>query len=109
MSIHKSKGLEYDTVIIMGFDEESWWAHRAGTNEDGKTYLFVALSRAKQRILLLSCQERGFTTGIKYLEELIMGAGFEQVYLREPQYENELQGSDHVLANDEDWEDTFPQ
>ena len=25
MSIHKSKGLEFDTVIMMGVEEETFW------------------------------------------------------------------------------------
>src|SRR5262249_2744027 len=30
MTVHKSKGLEYDTVLFMGLDDRMWWSHSAG-------------------------------------------------------------------------------
>lgn len=27
MTVHKSKGLEYDTMIFVGLDDQAWWAH----------------------------------------------------------------------------------
>ena len=48
MTIHKSKGLEYDTVIFMGLDDNMWWSHQPGDLEGTSTF-FVGLSRAKQR------------------------------------------------------------
>ncbi len=48
MTVHKSKGLEYDTMIFLGLDDANWWSHTP-QNSDGLATLFVALSRAKQR------------------------------------------------------------
>jgi superfamily I DNA/RNA helicase len=54
MSIHKSKGLEFDTVVILGVENESFWA-----NEDEERCLFfVGISRAKRRLVLTHCDFR---------------------------------------------------
>lgn len=45
MTIHKSKGLEYHTVIFMDINDESFW-----NNNDDANVFFVALSRARERI-----------------------------------------------------------
>jgi superfamily I DNA/RNA helicase len=58
MTIHKSKGLEFDTAIFMGVDDEAWWSHTPGGAEGLSTF-FVSLSRAKQRVLVSYCSERG--------------------------------------------------
>lgn len=54
MSIHKSKGLEFDTVIIMGVEEETFW----GKIEEERSAYFVGISRAKKRLLLTVCDHR---------------------------------------------------
>ena len=58
MTIHKSKGLEFDTVIFIGLDDNAWWSHQPGNAESMATF-FVALSRAKQRAVFSFCSERG--------------------------------------------------
>ena len=35
MTVHKSKGLEYDTVIFMGLDDSAWWSY-SSANPEGK-------------------------------------------------------------------------
>src|SRR5690606_36598158 len=30
MTVHKSKGLEYDTILFVGLDDTMWWSHSAG-------------------------------------------------------------------------------
>jgi superfamily I DNA/RNA helicase len=54
MSIHKSKGLEFDTVIILGAEEETFW----GKPDEERCAFFVAVSRAKRRLLLTVCGSR---------------------------------------------------
>ncbi|QQZ61136.1 ATP-dependent helicase [Paenibacillus sonchi] len=46
MTIHKSKGLEYDTVIFLGLEDDAFWTFRTQRHADMCTF-FVALSRAK--------------------------------------------------------------
>ena len=58
LTVHKSKGLEYDTMIFIGLDDENWWSH-SPNNPDGLATFFVALSRAKQRAIFTFCSQRG--------------------------------------------------
>jgi hypothetical protein len=30
MTVHKSKGLEYDTILFVGLDGKMWWSHKVG-------------------------------------------------------------------------------
>lgn len=48
LTIHKSKGLEFDTVVIQGVEKETFWGN---PNEQRSAY-FVGISRAKQRLML---------------------------------------------------------
>lgn len=48
MTIHKSKGLEYDTVIFLGLEDDAFWSFNSQTLSDMCAF-FVALSRAKQQ------------------------------------------------------------
>jgi DNA helicase-2/ATP-dependent DNA helicase PcrA len=48
MTIHKSKGLEYDTVIFLGLEDDAFWSFQKQSFEDMCAF-FVALSRAKNQ------------------------------------------------------------
>lgn len=50
MTIHRSKGLEYHTVVVLGMDAEQWWAYDRDPSGSHST-LFVGLSRAAQRVI----------------------------------------------------------
>ena len=50
MTIHKSKGLEYDTVIFIGLEDTAFWNITNQADEELCSF-FVALSRAKKRII----------------------------------------------------------
>lgn len=73
MTVHKSKGLEYDTVLFLGLDDNSWWSYKSGEVEGLSTF-FVALSRAKQRVIFTYCRERR-RTRIADLYQLLTKAG----------------------------------
>lgn len=45
MTIHKSKGLEYEAVFFIGFDDDAFWSFTFQEHEDTCTF-FVGLSRA---------------------------------------------------------------
>jgi DNA helicase-2/ATP-dependent DNA helicase PcrA len=57
MSIHKSKGLEFDTVILIGLED---YPFRGLSKKDGEEEctVFVAFSRAKERVIITSVEER---------------------------------------------------
>ena len=50
MTIHKSKGLEYRTVIFLGLEDGAFWSFRGQEHEETCAF-FVAFSRAKQCVL----------------------------------------------------------
>ena len=78
MTVHKSKGLEYDTMIFLGLDDENWWSHTP-RNPDGLATFFVALSRAKQRALFTFCAQRGDRRKVADLYRLLQVAQVPEV------------------------------
>lgn len=78
MTVHKSKGLEYDTILFVGLDDKMWWSHSAG-NPEGIATFFVALSRAKQRAIFTFCAARGRRIGVADLYNLLANAGVQEV------------------------------
>jgi superfamily I DNA/RNA helicase len=78
MTIHKSKGLEYHTVIFVGLDDGAWWSF-AGDQIEGTANFFVAFTRAKQRVVFSYCAHRGARTKIKTLYQLLRAAGVQIV------------------------------
>lgn len=64
LTIHKCKGLEFEKVIVLGVEEELFWGD-AATSE-----FFVAISRAKQELVLTSVDFRARpSTPVKYWRE----------------------------------------
>lgn len=57
MSIHKSKGLEYDTVIFLGL-EDSAFGNFPNKPKEESCVFFVALSRAKRKIIFTITKHR---------------------------------------------------
>jgi superfamily I DNA/RNA helicase len=78
MTVHKSKGLEYDTIVFVGLDDRAWWAHNPGDLEGLATF-FVALSRAKQRAIFAFCQQRGNRVKVAELFKLLADAGVREI------------------------------
>ncbi len=78
MTVHKSKGLEYDTIVFVGLDDRAWWAHNPGDLEGLATF-FVALSRAKQRAIFAFCQQRGNRVKVAELFKLLADAGVPEI------------------------------
>ena len=85
ITVHKSKGLEYHTVVFMGLEDSALWTFAAQSDEEKRTF-FVAFSRAKKRVLFTFCDHRikkGKGSGrqsrgnIGELYTLLEGAGVE--------------------------------
>lgn len=57
MTIHKSKGLEFDSIFFVGLEEAAFWSFSRQSQED-KCAFFVALSRAKKRVDFTFCRGR---------------------------------------------------
>lgn len=54
LTIHKSKGLEFHSVILLGVENETFW----GKLENERCAFFVGISRAKERLILTESTER---------------------------------------------------
>jgi superfamily I DNA/RNA helicase len=78
MTIHKSKGLEYHTVIFLGLDDDAWWSFSRDQAEATSGF-FVAFTRAKQRVLFTYCPTRGDRRQIAALYQLLRRAGVKTV------------------------------
>ncbi len=67
LTVHSSKGLEFENVFIAGF-EEGIFPHKRSLDEDHvdeeRRLCYVAITRAKRRLFISSCSAR-----IKYGEE----------------------------------------
>lgn len=49
MTIHKSKGLEFNTVFFLGLEDSQWWGFRNQPEEEMRSF-FVAFSRAVESV-----------------------------------------------------------
>lgn len=57
MTIHKSKGLEYNTVFFIGLEDDAFWSFKNQSESDIRAF-FVALSRAKNEVYFTFCERR---------------------------------------------------
>jgi DNA helicase II / ATP-dependent DNA helicase PcrA len=64
MSIHKSKGLEYHSVILLGLEDYPFRGITSGDGEEDCNF-FVAFSRAKKRVIFTSTDVRTTPYGQK--------------------------------------------
>jgi superfamily I DNA/RNA helicase len=62
LTIHKAKGLEFHTVVVMGVEAETFWSNDDAAN---RAEFFVAISRAKQRLILTVARQRERPPGAK--------------------------------------------
>jgi len=76
MTVHKSKGLEFHTMIFYGLDNQTWWSLTPQRGEELNTF-FVAFTRAKQRAFFSQCVERGRAIG--WIQRLLAPAGVETI------------------------------
>jgi superfamily I DNA/RNA helicase len=54
MTIHKSKGLDFESVVILGVEKQAFW----GKLDQERCAFFVGVSRAKSRLVLTYAGER---------------------------------------------------
>jgi superfamily I DNA/RNA helicase len=78
MTVHKSKGLEYDTIIFLSLDGRTW-SNRPRGNVEGIATFFVGLSRAKQRVIFTLCDSRDAKDLVQDLYTLLADAGVSEI------------------------------
>ncbi|WP_248137694.1 UvrD-helicase domain-containing protein [Bacillus infantis] len=88
MTIHKSKGLEYDSVFFLGLEDNAFWSFKNQSESDIRAF-FVALSRAKNEVYFTFSETREIMhfkelkttnqsrTVISSLYQLLVDAGVE--------------------------------
>ena len=76
MTIHKSKGLEFHTVVFHGLDDRTWWSLTVDRPEELRAF-FVAFTRAKQRAFFTLCHSRGRVVG--WVDRLLSAAGVGRI------------------------------
>ena len=76
MTIHKSKGLEFHTIIFHGLDNQTWWSLTPDRPEELNSF-FVAFTRAKQRAFFTLCTERG--QPVAWIENFLAPAGVRRI------------------------------
>ncbi|MCS6926736.1 MAG: ATP-binding domain-containing protein, partial [Candidatus Binatia bacterium] len=79
MTIHKSKGLEFHTIVFYGLDNNTWWSLKPDRKEELNSF-FVAFTRAKQRAFFTLCTNRG--KPIDWLENILLPAGVRRAPLK---------------------------
>jgi hypothetical protein len=73
---HKSKGLEFHTMIFYGLDNQTWWSLTPNRTEELNS-LFVAFTRARQRAFFTLCRQRG--QPVTWIETLLAPAGVHRI------------------------------
>ena len=75
MTMHASKGLEFDTVILPDVNEKKIPSRQSNTPEaieEERRMFYVAMTRAKKNLYILYCaQKEGRDTPSRFLEPLI--------------------------------------
>jgi superfamily I DNA/RNA helicase len=77
LTITKSKGLEYDVVVLLGLDDNDWWSFQKQPDEGHSTF-FVAASRARERLFMTLCQGQR-TVKIVEIYKLLEEAGVHTI------------------------------
>lgn len=84
MTVHKSKGLEYHTVIFVGLHQNAFWSYQNNQEEETNAF-FVALSRARERVYFTQSREGGGVARIRGLIDLLEAADVPAVEFRADQ------------------------
>ena len=86
LTIHKSKGLEFDSVIIMAVENEIFF----GNHDENRCAYFVGVSRAKRRLVLTYADQRERSAGYAKRWDVRRSAqneyfGYATQFVRQPQ------------------------
>ena len=75
MTIHKSKGLEFRAVILLGFEDYQYFRYGADFSkiDEERSTIFVALSRAKEKLIISASKYRCHTkeSSFKHIKPII--------------------------------------
>ena len=77
MTVHKSKGLEYDTVLFIGLDDQMWWSYSPRNPEGIAT--FSLRSHEQNNVRYLRFAEPAASVGVSPIS---MNCSTPREYLR---------------------------
>lgn len=77
MTIHKSKGMEFERVIVLGIDKMRWWEFDDEVFEEKVRLIFVSLTRAREKTYFTCCKNYGGT--LTWLGELLDSCGVRRI------------------------------
>jgi superfamily I DNA/RNA helicase len=60
LTVHKAKGLEFELVIFLAVEQQTFWANP----DEERAVFFVGISRAKQRLVLTTASTRNCPPGV---------------------------------------------
>ena len=84
MTIHKSKGLEYEVVYFLGLEDSAFWNFKKQP-EENKSVFYVALSRAKSSLIFTYCKNRNgrqeYNSSINEIYSLLIQSRLVDKYL----------------------------
>jgi len=88
MTVHKSKGLEYHSVVFLGFEDYVFRGFQKIVDDEETCTFFVALSRARKRVMFTFSKERQGQTQsvskIRPLYDLLVQAGVTAEVMEPP-------------------------
>lgn len=79
MNIHKCKGLEYKVVFFIGIEDQAFWKYSSKNFED-KCAIYVALSRAKERLIISTSKYREFRINSKWDNRISKYEKVKEIY-----------------------------
>ena len=85
ITVHQSKGCEFDTVILAGADDDNFPTFQAKihhTEEEEKRLFYVAISRAKRTLILTSVTQKANRGGTWALSQSRYISGIPQELIR---------------------------
>jgi superfamily I DNA/RNA helicase len=77
MTITKSKGPEYNVIVLLGLNDSDWWSFQKIPDEGHSTF-FVAASRARER-LFMTLRRGDQTAQISEIYDLLDAAGVKTI------------------------------
>lgn len=81
LTIHAAKGLEFETVIVIGMNQGVFPANKAADLEEERRLFYVALTRAKRNLAITRAQQRivwGTKTSPTIASQFLFEAGILQ-------------------------------
>lgn len=78
LTAHRSKSLEYHTVVFLGLDDQQWWSHERNRSESISTF-FVGLSRAAHRLIFTTTATLARAGKIADLFKMLDAAGVPEI------------------------------